>query len=272
MEIINPVNMVNDQELAITQLQSRPAVPDGLYRAIFTGYTTFMEKTPWGEKKAVRMFFTLISGPAKNTKLSFKAYMLLDQATNQWIIGPRSKIAAAIKAINPYGNSINASNINTPVYVRVTNRESKKTGDLYPMVEEVHPMPPEESAKIVNILKEAVHQSNIQGHPSTNMNQVYSASPQSRVTPVQHQIAQPYMQTQRVVSNPQTVPQSISHAVNTTSSSQVSTSSAGERVTQPQSVGPQAVFHSQVANQQNENQPTPEHILNELENLEDYLS
>lgn len=266
MEIINPTNITtNEQELSITQLQSRPSVPDGLYRAIFTGYTTFLDKTPWGEKKAVKMFFTLISGPAKNAKLSFKAFMILDQSTNKWIIGPRSKIAAAIKAINPYGNSINASNINTPVYVRVMNKESKKTGDLYPVVDEVLPMPPEESAKIINILKEILPQSNTQ--TNQQYNGAHQQSMQSQTYP-QHQTSS--AQFSRDIQHP--MPQS---TFNTSFNASVIHQTANqavakEFVAQPQNSQNTPVAQKNTINQQN-SQVVPEHILEELENLGDYL-
>ncbi len=188
-EIENETN-----ELQISQMQ-KAEVPDGVYRALYKGFKMFMDNTPWGEKKVVKMSFFLTSGPAKGSTLTFRGMMVREDSSGKWIIGSRSKLGAAIKSINPNGTSINEDFINTPVLVKVTNMVSKRTGENFALISEVLPAPIEDK----EVYQQPVQQvrRTVSSASGTPVYQKGEAQPRTSVQqPVSQQQSKPVPQRQ----------------------------------------------------------------------------
>jgi len=138
---------ISEDSLTVTELkggfgggQKFPVLDAGTYEAVYEKLSVFMDNTQWGEKKAARLYFKITRGKYKDQVTSFKGTFFEDKETNGWVIGSKSKLADAIKAVTGGGN-ISPANAGTKVFVKVDQKVSKKTGNPYSFVEAVFPAP-----------------------------------------------------------------------------------------------------------------------------------
>lgn len=110
------------------QNQERKTIPEGTYKASYTGMKVFFEDTPkWGKKKAVRLMFKITEGPKDviGRVSSFKGLLSEIRETGAWVIGSKSQLADVVKAITHGGMNIDDRHKNTPVYIEITHSKSK---------------------------------------------------------------------------------------------------------------------------------------------------
>lgn len=132
-----------ETELTVGSLGNKPkrsAIPAASYEAAYTGLRVFMDNTPWGMKKVVKLAFKIAGGPHDGVNVYYKGSMFkLD--SGDYVIGDKSELAARIMAITGGGKTLNESHKNIKVIVGVKNQTSKKTGDVYDFVDTVLRMP-----------------------------------------------------------------------------------------------------------------------------------
>ena len=143
----------NNQEISVTDFQGVSkfgAVDDGTYRTMYKGFRPYHDTTgsfvaQYGEQKGYRLMFEITTGPFKGKMVSYKGKMYRNDDTGQWVIGKKSKLADAIRAITGGSETINASHMGSQVFVVVKNSiggpTSKNPGKPFPNVKDVLVMP-----------------------------------------------------------------------------------------------------------------------------------
>ena len=146
---------MSEDSLTVTELkggfgngQKAPVLDAGTYEAEYQKLSVFEDNTQWGVKKAARLYFKITRGKYKDQMTSFKGTFFQDQETQNWVIGSKSKLAEAIKAVTGGGN-IGPANVGTKVWVKVDQKVSKKTGLPYSFVELVIPVPEADGDTVV---------------------------------------------------------------------------------------------------------------------------
>jgi hypothetical protein len=133
-------------ELAVGPDTPKVIVEDGTYEAELTNFKVGNEVTQYGPKQFVKFIFKITKGQYTNINVTYKGNKFLDQASGQWGIGPRSKLAEAIKTITNGLSTINRGHIGTRVFVKVKTHTSQASGERYPLVETIIAMPRDYSA------------------------------------------------------------------------------------------------------------------------------
>lgn len=113
------------------------------YEAEYSGLSVFMDESPWGTKKAARLYFTITRGQYKGKKASFKGFFFQDNETKVWVVGGRSKLAEAIRGVTG-GTTIDKSHKGVKVFITIKNKTSKK-GNVFSLIDKIIPKPKDES-------------------------------------------------------------------------------------------------------------------------------
>ena len=136
-------NQVSEDSLTITELkggfgggQQAVVHDDGTYEAEYQKLKVFMDNTPWGEKKCARIYFKITRGKYKDQMTSYKGTFFFDENANAWVVGGKSKLADAIRALTG-GKNLTPEHVGTKVFVVVKKNVSKKTGNPYSFVETI---------------------------------------------------------------------------------------------------------------------------------------
>jgi hypothetical protein len=137
----------SEDSLTVTELKGGGGgggvvLDSGTYEAEYMRMKLFMDNTPWGEKKCVRLYFKITRGKYKDQATSYKGTLFLDNETQQWIVGSKSKLADAIRAVTG-GKTISPENAGTKVFVVVKKKTSKQNRE-YSFVDSIIPRPEED--------------------------------------------------------------------------------------------------------------------------------
>lgn len=124
-----------------------PALDGGTYEAEYERMKIFMDETQWGTKKAARLYFKITRGKYKDQTTSFKGTFFQDKETQAWIVGSKSKLGDAIRAVTG-GTQLTPEHVGSKVFVVVKKNVSKKTGEPYSFVESIIPAPEDASGDI----------------------------------------------------------------------------------------------------------------------------
>ena len=106
----------------------RKTVAAGTYRAVYTGFRAFMDDTPWGKKRAVRLNFRIWEGDYKGTWVSFKG-LRLKTNEGKGVIGGKSKLADKVRKLTKGELKLTKDQEGVKAMVQVENRESKKVDE-----------------------------------------------------------------------------------------------------------------------------------------------
>ena len=120
------------------------AYDDGTYEASYNGLSVFMEDTPWGNKKRARLYFIFTRGKYKGLKTSFRGDFLEDKESGGWLVGSKSKLAAAIRAVTGGDKTIDEGHKGRRVFVKIVKKTKKDGTGQYSLVEEVIAAPDDE--------------------------------------------------------------------------------------------------------------------------------
>lgn len=147
-------NQLSEDSLTVTELkggfgggQQIAVMDDGTYEAEYARMKIFMDNTPWGEKKCARLYFKVTRGKYKDQLTSFKGTFFQDKETQGWIVGSKSKLGDAIRAVSG-GKTLGNEHIGTKVFVVIKKNVSKKSGNPYSFVESIIPRPTEEGESV----------------------------------------------------------------------------------------------------------------------------
>jgi hypothetical protein len=157
---------VSEDSLTVTEFkagapgggQVYPVLDDGTYEAEYQKMKVFMDNTQWGLKKCSRLYFAITRGRYKGQTTTFKGQFFEDRVTKDWIVGSKSKLADAIRAISG-GKSLTPENIGAKVFVVVKKGTSKKDGHEYSFVENIIPRPVDDGEGTIAQEAEAAHAS-----------------------------------------------------------------------------------------------------------------
>lgn len=130
-----------------------PVLDDGTYEAEYQRMKIFMDNTQWGEKKCARLYFRVTRGKYKDQQTSFKGTFFQDNETKAWVVGSKSKLADAIRAVTG-GKTLSAEHVGTKVFV-VVKKKVSKTNNPYSFVESIIPRPAEEGEETLSQAAEA---------------------------------------------------------------------------------------------------------------------
>lgn len=136
-------------DLSIDKAREYPVVEDGTWEAEYKGFRPFKEDGQWGHKEGVRLNFKVTKGPHINQFVSFKGNFFQDNQSGKWIIGRKSMLAEAIRAITGGSESLTKGHEGTRVFVQVhvnTTKTGPNAGKRYSNVKTVIPMPKDYSA------------------------------------------------------------------------------------------------------------------------------
>ena len=139
METTRKEEQVN--ELAIGSNTPKIVVEDGTYEAELTNFKIGNEVSKWGPKQFAKLNFKITKGQYANVGVTYKGNFFQDQASGQWIIGPKSKLAEAIKSVTNGSVSLNRGHIGTRAFVKVKTFTSQTSGERYSLVETIIAMP-----------------------------------------------------------------------------------------------------------------------------------
>jgi len=146
---------MSEDSLTVTELkgggaggQNAPVLDDGTYEAEYQRMKLFMDNTPWGEKKAARLYFKVTRGKYKEQVTSYKGTFFQDKETQAWVVGSKSKLADAIRAVTG-GKTLSQDHVGTKVFVVVRKKVSKTTGNPYSFVESIIPRPADDSIESI---------------------------------------------------------------------------------------------------------------------------
>lgn len=132
-----------ETELTVGSLGDKPkraAIPAGSYEAVYQGLKVFIDDSPWGKKKVVKLAFKLQGGPNDGVTVYYKGSMFkLD--SGDYVIGDKSELAQRIMAITGGNKTLGENHKGTRVIVGVKNQTSKKNGNVYDFVDTVLQMP-----------------------------------------------------------------------------------------------------------------------------------
>jgi hypothetical protein len=117
-----------------------PDMDDGTYEAKYTGLRVFMDKSPWGEKKAARLYFQVTRGKYKGSKASFKGFFIQDPETDAWVVGSKSKLAEAIRNVTGGSKTLDRSHEGVAVFINIKNKPTKK-GTNFCFIDAIIPKP-----------------------------------------------------------------------------------------------------------------------------------
>lgn len=148
----------SEETLTVTELSGGGdgeyiAWDDGTYEAEYGGLKVFMDNTPWGEKKAARLYFICTRGKYKGQKTTFKGLFFQDKETGAWVVGSKSKLADVIRAISG-GKTLSEDSKGLKVFVVIKSRVSKKNGKTYSNVESVIPRPADDDEGVAKSAEE----------------------------------------------------------------------------------------------------------------------
>lgn len=142
---------MSEDSITVTELKGgfggggqAAVLDDGTYEAEYQRMKVFMDNTQWGEKKCARLYFKVTRGKYKDQQTSFKGTFFQDSETQAWVVGSKSKLADAIRAIAG-GKTLSAEHVGTKVFVVVKKKDSKKTGNPYSFVESIIPRPADDT-------------------------------------------------------------------------------------------------------------------------------
>lgn len=144
METTRREEQVN--ELAIGSNTPKVIVEDGTYEAELTNFKIGNEVSKWGPKQFAKLNFKITKGQYTNVNVTYKGNFFQDQASGQWVIGPKSKLAEAIKSVTNGSVSLNRGHIGTRAFVKVKTYTSQTSGERYSLVETIIAMPRDYSA------------------------------------------------------------------------------------------------------------------------------
>lgn len=136
-------------ELAISKVAQYPVVTDAIYEAAYSGFKPFAEETQWGPKQGARLSFKITKGKFTNQTVSFKGNFFQDQATGRWSVGMKSKLAEVIRVITGGTETLNKGHIGSKVLISVKTNVSKKNGNTYSNIDQVFPLPMDDTQTAV---------------------------------------------------------------------------------------------------------------------------
>lgn len=139
METTRKEEQVN--ELSIGSNTPKVIVEDGTYEAELTNFKIGNEVSKWGPKQFAKLHFKITKGQYANVNVTYKGNFFQDQASGQWVIGPKSKLAEAIKSVTNGSVSLNRGHIGTRAFVKVKTFTSQTSGERYALVEQIIAMP-----------------------------------------------------------------------------------------------------------------------------------
>ena len=138
---------MSDSSLSISEMKGGagnseyPTMDDGTYEAQYEGLRVLMDTTQWGPKKIARLYFTVTRGKYRGGKASYRGSFIQDRETQAWVVGSKSKLADAMRAITGGQKTLDETHKGRKVFIIVKKTVSKKTGKDVSFVESVVPGP-----------------------------------------------------------------------------------------------------------------------------------
>jgi hypothetical protein len=132
----------SQDSLSISTLSGgAPEIDPGTYVARYDGLKVFMDNTPWGEKKAARIYFKVAKGQFTGQRIGFKGHFFQNDSNGQWVVGSKSKLAEVIRTVTGGNDNLTRDHVGTPVFISVVEKTAKTSNKTYILIDKVMPVP-----------------------------------------------------------------------------------------------------------------------------------